>query len=76
MWMLVAGKRTAYFRIPAKDVLYSEVDIKKGKLCAKHTTLLLKVFLVLFVTLGWLLSIDIIQQVPAHKVPFTLTLLC
>ncbi|XP_067937439.1 otoferlin-like [Watersipora subatra] len=42
VWMLVAGKRIAYFRIPARDILYSDADLKRGRLCGKLKTLTLK----------------------------------
>lgn len=43
IWLISNGKRYAYQRIPAKDILYSIVDEERGKDCGKVQTLFLKV---------------------------------
>lgn len=49
LWIISGGKRQAYKRIPARDVIYSIVDEESGKDCARVQTILLKVInLVLF----------------------------
>ncbi|XP_075782088.1 otoferlin isoform X2 [Pelodiscus sinensis] len=42
VWMMSSGKRTAYARIPSKDILYSIVDEETGKDCAKVKTVFLR----------------------------------
>lgn len=39
------GKRVAYARVPAYDILYSERPDRMGRLCGQTTTLFLKVCL-------------------------------
>ena len=43
IWMLSGGKRVAYARIPAVDVLYSEKDHERGLHCGSLQTLFMKV---------------------------------
>ncbi|MGH0120587.1 UNVERIFIED_CONTAM: hypothetical protein FKN15_009374, partial [Acipenser sinensis] len=42
VWMLSNNKRVAYARIPAKDLLYSQLENERGKHCAKIKTLFFK----------------------------------
>ncbi|XP_076320149.1 otoferlin-like isoform X2 [Tachypleus tridentatus] len=42
VWMISGGKRVAYSRLPAKDLLFSIVEEEAGKLCGKVQTLFLK----------------------------------
>uniref|UniRef100_A0A8B9HV66 Fer-1 like family member 6 n=1 Tax=Astyanax mexicanus TaxID=7994 RepID=A0A8B9HV66_ASTMX len=42
VWMLCNNKRLAYARIPARNLLYSENVVEKGKDCGKISTLFLK----------------------------------
>uniref|UniRef100_W5LBR1 Fer-1 like family member 6 n=1 Tax=Astyanax mexicanus TaxID=7994 RepID=W5LBR1_ASTMX len=42
VWMLSNNKRLAYARIPARNLLYSENVVEKGKDCGKISTLFLK----------------------------------
>ena len=42
IWMLVADKRTAYKRIPAYDLLYSEKTEGRGRQCGNLQTLYLE----------------------------------
>ncbi|XP_029447857.1 fer-1-like protein 6 [Rhinatrema bivittatum] len=42
IWLLSNNKKVAYARIPAKDVLYSQVLEEKGKHCGKVQTLFFK----------------------------------
>lgn len=44
IWVISNGKRTAYQRIPARDLIYSIVDEESGRHCGKVFTLFLKVF--------------------------------
>lgn len=41
IWMLVADKRTAYIRIPAYDLLYSDLSHGRGRQCGNLQTLYL-----------------------------------
>ncbi|KAK6467580.1 fer-1-like protein 6 [Huso huso] len=43
VWMLSNNKRVAYARIPAKDLLYSQLENERGKHCAKIKTLFFKI---------------------------------
>ena len=45
IWLIVksSGKRVAYARVPAHDVLYSERPDHMGRLCGLTTTLFLQV---------------------------------
>ncbi|NXQ25195.1 FR1L4 protein, partial [Alaudala cheleensis] len=43
IWMLSNNRRVAYARIPAQNILYSEVEEEKGKDCAKIQTVFMKV---------------------------------
>uniref|UniRef100_A0A4W3JUH3 Fer-1-like protein 4 n=1 Tax=Callorhinchus milii TaxID=7868 RepID=A0A4W3JUH3_CALMI len=43
IWMLSNGKRVAYTRIPARQILYSIVEEEKGKDCGKIQSVYLKV---------------------------------
>ncbi|XP_053624309.1 otoferlin-like isoform X2 [Plodia interpunctella] len=42
IWMISNGKRLAYQRIPARDVIYSDIPDECGKNCGKMQTLFLK----------------------------------
>ncbi|CAG4962252.1 unnamed protein product [Parnassius apollo] len=42
IWMISNGKRLAYYRIPARDIIYSEYSEESGKFCGKMQTLFLK----------------------------------
>ncbi|CAN8025600.1 unnamed protein product, partial [Ixodes persulcatus] len=43
VWMISGGKRVAYHRIAARDLIFSIVDEENGKFCGKVQTLFLKV---------------------------------
>lgn len=43
LWMLAAGRRVAYHRIPARQIIYSPIDEQRGPLCHRRQTILLKV---------------------------------
>ena len=43
IWMLCGNERTAYFRIPAHQILYSSNQECKGELCGVIQTITLKV---------------------------------
>ena len=43
IWVISSGKRTAYQRIPARDLIYSIVDEESGRDCGRVQTLFLKV---------------------------------
>ncbi|XP_047127073.1 otoferlin isoform X2 [Hydra vulgaris] len=42
VWMIRSGKRVAYTRIPAEDILYSKVDAEKGRSCGRVQTIFLR----------------------------------
>ncbi|KAJ2954509.1 hypothetical protein O0L34_g2790 [Tuta absoluta] len=42
IWMISNGKRLAYHRIPARDIIYSDHAEESGKYCGKMQTLFLK----------------------------------
>ncbi|XP_038216884.1 otoferlin-like [Zerene cesonia] len=42
IWMISNGKRLAYQRIPARDIIYSDRPDEVGRLCGKMQTLFLK----------------------------------
>ncbi|KAL1517093.1 hypothetical protein ABEB36_000901 [Hypothenemus hampei] len=42
LWMICGGKRQAYQRIPARDLIYSIVDEERGKDCGQVRTMFLK----------------------------------
>ncbi|CAB3259049.1 unnamed protein product [Arctia plantaginis] len=42
IWLVSNGKRLAYHRIPARDIIYSEFPDECGKFCGKMQTLFLK----------------------------------
>ncbi|KAG5866595.1 hypothetical protein JTB14_013114 [Gonioctena quinquepunctata] len=42
LWIISGGKRQAYQRIPARDIIYSTVDEECGKDCGKVQTMFLK----------------------------------
>ena len=42
IWMLCGNERTAYFRIPAHEILYSPNSEYKGEFCSKVQTIILK----------------------------------
>ncbi|KAJ0183679.1 hypothetical protein K1T71_000102 [Dendrolimus kikuchii] len=42
IWLISNGKRLAYHRIPARDIIYSELDQESGKYCGKMQTIFLK----------------------------------
>lgn len=42
LWIISGGKRQAYQRIPARDIIYSIVDEESGKDCGKVQTMFLK----------------------------------
>lgn len=62
IWLVSNGKRLAYHRIPARDLIYSEFPEECGKFCGKLQTIFLKVRAMLFlstynlITLGKSLS--------------------
>ena len=41
--MLSGGKRVAYTRLTAEDILYSKVDSEKGRNCGRVQTIFLRV---------------------------------
>ena len=43
IWMLCGNERTAYFRIPAHEIMYSSKPECKGELCGVIQTITLKV---------------------------------
>lgn len=43
IWMISNGKRLAYHRISARDIIYSDFPDECGKHCGKMQTLFLKV---------------------------------
>lgn len=43
IWLISNGKRLAYHRIPARDIIYSDFADESGKYCGKMQTLFLKV---------------------------------
>lgn len=43
IWMLCGNERTAYFRIPASEIMYSSKPECRGELCSKLQTITLKV---------------------------------
>lgn len=43
IWLISGGRRVAYHRIPARDIVYSIVDEECGKFCGKSQTMFLKV---------------------------------
>lgn len=43
LWLISSGKRTAYQRIPARELIYSIVDEECGRDCGRVQTLFLKV---------------------------------
>ena len=43
IWMLCGNERTAYFRIPAHEILYSPNSEYNGEFCNKSQTITLKV---------------------------------
>lgn len=42
-WMLVGGKKTAYYRLSAREIIHSNVEGQNGRLCGKPVSLLLRV---------------------------------
>ncbi|ROT67741.1 hypothetical protein C7M84_014164 [Penaeus vannamei] len=42
LWMISGGKRVAYQRIPTRHLIYSPVDLERGKSCGVTQTLFLK----------------------------------
>ncbi|XP_050031171.2 otoferlin [Dermacentor andersoni] len=42
VWMISGGKRVAYHRIPARDLIYSIIEEETGKFCGRVQTLFLK----------------------------------
>ncbi|CAK1588293.1 unnamed protein product [Parnassius mnemosyne] len=42
LWMISNGKRLAYYRIPARDIIFSGNSEESGKFCGKMQTLFLK----------------------------------
>ncbi|XP_068632419.1 otoferlin-like [Battus philenor] len=42
IWMISNGKRLAYYRVPARDIIYSDHSEESGKFCGKMQTLNLK----------------------------------
>ncbi|CAF1160857.1 unnamed protein product [Didymodactylos carnosus] len=42
IWLLCGGKRFAYYRLPAHEVLYSPQKDRKGRLCGKLQTITMK----------------------------------
>ncbi|XP_035446116.2 otoferlin isoform X5 [Spodoptera frugiperda] len=42
IWLISNGKRLAYQRIPARDIIYSDFSDESGKYCGKMQTLFLK----------------------------------
>jgi hypothetical protein len=45
VWVVSSGKRTAYQRIQARDLIYSPVDEECGRDCGRVQTLFLKVIM-------------------------------
>lgn len=45
IWLISNGKRLAYYRIPARDIIYSDMADESGKYCGKMQTLYLKVII-------------------------------
>ena len=43
IWLISNGKRLAYQRIPARDIIYSDVNNECGKFCGQIQTINLKV---------------------------------
>lgn len=43
IWMIAGGKRIAYYRIPAQDLLFSENPMYRGRHCGKTQSITLKV---------------------------------
>lgn len=43
IWMIGNGKRLAYHRIPARDIIFSNLAGESGKFCGKMQTIFLKV---------------------------------
>ncbi|XP_045464673.1 otoferlin-like isoform X3 [Harmonia axyridis] len=43
LWLISGGKRQAYQRIPARDIIYSVVEEERGKDCGKVRTMFLKI---------------------------------
>ncbi|CAH2035369.1 unnamed protein product, partial [Iphiclides podalirius] len=44
IWMISNGKRLAYYRIPARDIIYSDNSQERGRFCGKMQTLFMKNF--------------------------------
>lgn len=44
IWALSGSKRLAYYRLPARDIIYSVIEEECGKECGKVQTVFLKVF--------------------------------
>ncbi|XP_072931489.1 otoferlin [Epargyreus clarus] len=42
IWMIGDGKRVAYHRIPARDIIYSEAPDEAGRFCGKMQTIFLR----------------------------------
>ena len=60
IWMLCGNERTAYFRIPAHEILYSPNSEYKGEFCNKSQTISLKVTqLIYFNKQKWVLELKI-----------------
>ena len=43
IWMLSGGKRVAYTRVCAEDIIYSQVDSERGQYCGRVQTIFLRV---------------------------------
>ena len=43
IWMLAGGERTAYCRIPARDIVYSHNPLERGRRCGRLETFFLKI---------------------------------
>ena len=47
IWMLCGNERTAYYRIPAHEIIYSARPECKGQLCGVLQTITLKVLILI-----------------------------
>lgn len=43
LWMISNGKRIAYHRFTARDLIYADKSEERGRLCGKMQTLFMKV---------------------------------
>lgn len=52
IWLIANGKRIAYHRLDARDVMFSEEEDEAGIYCGKVQTIFLKVSCVWFVNIS------------------------